>query len=207
MSSSLLLVSRLDDDDNNNDTTTTARATTTTTNETAIVVDSFHQAMSRYHLLAAMQEDPLHKKRRRRQRRRSRMVLGGATGLIVGTLVLGPIGGVAIGVVGVVLSRTASKIGEKRKDIRVQREWERWQASERQSWDSHNLRSSGGDDATTTTSTAATAAADVVIPPIQHIPEAYGFADDNVIDNNEPRGTRRRIFGHGVRHVQSRSTQ
>lgn len=79
----------------------------------------------RHRLSAAMNEDPLHKKYRRRQRRRSRMVMGGATGFVLGTFVLGPFGAVVGLATGAALARTASKIGEKRKDSRVNRERER----------------------------------------------------------------------------------
>lgn len=74
---------------------------------------------------AALLEDPLRKKTRRRRRRRGRMMAGGAAGFVVGTILLGPIGGVIIGASAVGISRTASKIGERRKDKRVKKRLER----------------------------------------------------------------------------------
>ena len=44
------------------------------------------------------------------------------TGFVVGTFVLGPVGGLAGATTGAVISRTASKIGERRKDRRLARE-------------------------------------------------------------------------------------
>ncbi|KAG7363152.1 hypothetical protein IV203_026512 [Nitzschia inconspicua] len=90
------------------------------------------QRMMRYRLLAAIREDPLDRKRRRRRRRRVRMVAGGVTGFVFGTFVLGPIGGVAGATAGAALARTASKIGEKRKDGRVERERDRLETEQQQ---------------------------------------------------------------------------
>lgn len=65
-------------------------------------------------------EDPSRKKIRRRRRRRMRMVVSGATGFVVGSLFLGPIGAVAGAATGATIARVASKSGERRKDKRVQ---------------------------------------------------------------------------------------
>ena len=73
-------------------------------------------------LPAAALEDPLHKKYRRRIRRRGRMIAGGAVGVVVGSILLGPVGAIAFGFGGASVARTASKAGEKRKDRRVRRQ-------------------------------------------------------------------------------------
>ena len=99
------------------------------------------QEVSPYHQVQVIQasnnpsypyiEDPLQKKLRRRRRRRGRMAVGGVSGFVVGSLVLGPIGAVVGTVTGVTLARGVSKIGEKRKDRRVRRQLERAQAESR----------------------------------------------------------------------------
>eukprot|EP00980_Cylindrotheca_fusiformis_P029181 scaffold22742_cov139-Cylindrotheca_fusiformis.AAC.14 len=67
----------------------------------------------------ALYEDPKHKKYRRRRRRRARMILGGAGGIVVGAILLGPIGAV-VGALGTAtVTRAASKARERRKDERV----------------------------------------------------------------------------------------
>eukprot|EP00538_Stauroneis_constricta_P002062 CAMPEP_0119557212 /NCGR_PEP_ID=MMETSP1352-20130426/8948_1 /TAXON_ID=265584 /ORGANISM="Stauroneis constricta, Strain CCMP1120" /LENGTH=111 /DNA_ID=CAMNT_0007604279 /DNA_START=139 /DNA_END=474 /DNA_ORIENTATION=- len=67
-------------------------------------------------------EDPKHKKSRRRQRRRIRMAAGGVGGFVVGGALLGPVGACAGCVSGVAMSRAASRVGERWKDDRLQRE-------------------------------------------------------------------------------------
>ena len=61
------------------------------------------------------------KKQRRRRRRRGRMIIAGATGFIVGAMVLGPIGAYAGALGGAAVAHGASKAGERRKDRRVAR--------------------------------------------------------------------------------------
>jgi len=78
-------------------------------------------------LPAAALENPIHKKYRRRNRRRGRMVAGGAAGFVLGSILLGPIGAVALGIGGAHAIRAASKRGERRKDRRVQRQIEQLQ--------------------------------------------------------------------------------
>jgi len=73
-------------------------------------------------LPAAALEDPMHKKYRRRIRRRGRMIAGGAAGFVVGSIILGPFGAIALGFGGVSVARSASKAGERRKDRRVRRQ-------------------------------------------------------------------------------------
>ena len=114
-------------------------------------------------LARAMMEDPFAKKYRRRKRRRSRMVVGGATGFVVGTMVFGPIGGLAGLATAVAVTRTASKLGERRKDGRVRRERERLEEER------NSLRESGS-----------SAESPVIL-------EAYGYADPS-----ERRRSRRR---------------
>jgi len=65
------------------------------------------------------EEDAAEKKKRRRRRRRVRMAVGAASGIVVGGVILGPVGVVAGAVTGVVVTRAASKHGERRKDARV----------------------------------------------------------------------------------------
>jgi hypothetical protein len=67
-------------------------------------------------------EDPLHKKARRRRRRRVRMMMSGATGFVVGSLFMGPIGAIVGATTGATVARAASKAGERRKDKKVQRQ-------------------------------------------------------------------------------------
>ncbi|KAL3934853.1 MAG: hypothetical protein SGARI_003210 [Bacillariaceae sp.] len=146
--------------------TTHATTTTTTDDSDSMVlavseepqivtpVYSSRLDIRRNKLARAMMEDPFAKKFRRRKRRRSRMVLSGATGFVVGTMVFGPVGGLA-GLAGAVaVARTASKLGEKRKDGRVKRERERQQEE----------RSSIGESGSS-----------AVVSPV--IMEAYGVAD------------------------------
>lgn len=75
-----------------------------------------------YGLSDAHYEDAWSKKWRRRKRRRARMVIGGMTGFVAGTFLLGPLGGLAGAATGAVMSRTVSKVGERRKDRRLARE-------------------------------------------------------------------------------------
>jgi hypothetical protein len=139
---------------------------------TVTPVYSSRQDIRRSKLARAMLEDPFHKKNRRRKRRRARMVLGGATGIVVGTMFFGPIGGIAGLATAVAVTRTASKLGEKLKDRRVERERERL-AEERNN----------------TSNTASTET------PI--ILEAYGYADPSERPSRgrrhvHPRSTRTR---------------
>ncbi|KAL3943394.1 MAG: hypothetical protein SGBAC_002519 [Bacillariaceae sp.] len=78
-------------------------------------------------LPAAALEDPMHKKYRRRIRRRGRMIAFGAAGFVVGSIVLGPFGAVALGVGGASAAKAASKAGERRKDKRVRKKIQRMQ--------------------------------------------------------------------------------
>eukprot|EP00980_Cylindrotheca_fusiformis_P029728 scaffold23796_cov181-Cylindrotheca_fusiformis.AAC.1 len=78
----------------------------------------------RFRMPAALLEDPLHKKYRRRRRRRARMVLGGASGLLLGSFLLGPIGAVAIALGTASVVRASSKARERKKDERVRRQLE-----------------------------------------------------------------------------------
>lgn len=73
----------------------------------------------------ALFEDPAAKKIRRRRRRRSRMIVGGVTGFVAGTVVLGPLVGIAGAAAAVVVTRSVSKMGERRKDRRLERDRER----------------------------------------------------------------------------------
>jgi hypothetical protein len=72
-------------------------------------------------------EDPLHKKRRRRRRRKGRMYMSGVAGFVMGTVALGPVGGIIFAISGAVIVRKTSKNGERRKDRRVQRQLEHLQ--------------------------------------------------------------------------------
>lgn len=146
------------------------------------------QEMRRYQLLAAIQEDPFHKKRRRRRRRRGRMMVGGITGFVFGTFVLGPIGGVAGATAGAVLARTASKVGEKRKDARVQRERNSLETEHHQQEDSNDAEN------------YYTGFGESNNPPIQ---EAYATADPTERSRN---GSRRRRSGR-YRHSRSNRTR
>lgn len=146
-----------------------------------------HQEMRRYHLLTAIQEDPFHKKCRRRRRRRGRMMVGGITGFVFGTFVLGPIGGVAGATAGAVLARTASKVGEKRKDVRVQRERNRYETEQHQHEENYSVNDYPS-------------SAERNSPPIQ---EAYATADPIERYNN---GSRSRRSGR-YRHSRSSRTR
>lgn len=70
----------------------------------------------------AVQDEAMSKKIRRRRRRRARMAAAGAGGAIIGGVALGPLGAVAGGVGAAAATRAASKLGEKKKDRRVERE-------------------------------------------------------------------------------------
>ncbi|CAJ1949352.1 unnamed protein product [Cylindrotheca closterium] len=83
-------------------------------------------------LPAAALEDPLRKKYRRRTRRRGRMLVGGAAGFVVGSILLGPIGAVALGIGGASVVKSASKARERRKDRRVQRQIQQFQRQREQ---------------------------------------------------------------------------
>jgi hypothetical protein len=75
--------------------------------------------------LSGLYEDPFHKKHRRRRRRRARMIVAGASACVVGSVLLGPFGAVALGFAAVGMTRSASKSGEKRKDEKVRRQLQR----------------------------------------------------------------------------------
>ena len=66
-------------------------------------------------------EDPSQKRKRRRRRRRRRMVAAAIGCGVVGGVFLGPIGLAAGAASGAFVLRTASKIGERRKDARTAR--------------------------------------------------------------------------------------
>jgi hypothetical protein len=66
-------------------------------------------------------EGPSQKQKRRRRRRRRRMVVAAVGCGAVGGLFLGPVGLVAGAASGAFVLRTASKIGERRKDARTAR--------------------------------------------------------------------------------------
>jgi hypothetical protein len=147
------------------------------------------QQMQRYRLLASIREDPINKKRRRRRRRRARMMVGGVTGFVFGTFVLGPLGGVAGATAGAVLARTASKIGEKRKDIRVERERGRLESEQQPQFEipigQGVMAIDNGDNN-------------------HEIQEAYATADTE--QEEEDRGSGRR-FRRGGRYRHSRSSR
>merc|ERR1712232_1496687 len=73
-------------------------------------------------LPAAALEDPYRKKYRRRVRRRGRMIAGGAAGFVVGSVILGPLGAIALGFGAASAAGSLSKRGERRKDKRVRRQ-------------------------------------------------------------------------------------
>jgi len=75
-------------------------------------------------LPAAALEDPSRKKHRRRVRRRGRMIVGGAAGFVVGSVILGPLGAIAFGFGAASAAKALSKRGERRKDKRVRRQIE-----------------------------------------------------------------------------------
>lgn len=79
------------------------------------------------YLPAAALENTAHKKYRRCKRRRRRMVLGGATGFVVGSILLGPFGGIALGFGGASATKAISKARERRKDRRVRKRIQRLQ--------------------------------------------------------------------------------
>jgi len=64
-------------------------------------------------------ESPWERKCRRRQRRKARMVVGGLTGLVVGTVILCVPGAILGSVVGVWATRSISKRRERLKDERI----------------------------------------------------------------------------------------
>lgn len=70
----------------------------------------------------AVQNEARSVKTRRRRRRRVRMAAAGVTGAVVGGIALGPLGAAAGGVGAAAATRAVSKLGEKRKDRRVERE-------------------------------------------------------------------------------------
>jgi hypothetical protein len=73
-------------------------------------------------LPSAVYEDPMRKKLRRRRRRRARMIVVGASGCVVGSVLLGPFGAFALGFAAAGMTRSATKAGERRKDERIRRE-------------------------------------------------------------------------------------
>jgi hypothetical protein len=80
-----------------------------------------------FSLPSAVFEDPMHKKLRRRRRRRARMVVVGASACVVGSVLLGPFGAIALGFAAVGMTRSASKSGERKKDERLRRQLQRQQ--------------------------------------------------------------------------------
>jgi len=81
---------------------------------------------------AAALEDPHRKKYRRRVRRRRRMIAGGAAGFVVGSVLLGPLGAIALGFGAASATRSLSKRGERRKDKRVRRQIQQAQQQHQQ---------------------------------------------------------------------------
>lgn len=77
---------------------------------------------------SAMLELPLQKKLRRQKRRRARMIAVGATGFVVGSILLGPIGGALIGGASAGITKSVNKRAERKKDKRVMRQFRQRQA-------------------------------------------------------------------------------
>ena len=99
-------------------------AASTMANSVDPLTEEQQQALSVVVTVPPDSNDPAHepiyiKKLRRRRRRRGRMIIAGATGFIVGAMVLGPIGAYAGAVGGAAIAHGASKAGERRKDRRV----------------------------------------------------------------------------------------
>jgi hypothetical protein len=71
----------------------------------------------------ALLEDPIYKRLRRKRRRRARMTMAGMGGFVMGSFIGGPIVGAVIGIAAAKTAKSASKLGERRKDKRVNRQW------------------------------------------------------------------------------------
>ena len=105
--------------------TTTTYASATTPTNAVVPYDADAYGVSPHSQpdsIRATEDEALAKKNRRRMRRRARMAAAGVGGAIVGGIALGPLGAAAGGVGAAAATRAASKLGEKRKDRRVERE-------------------------------------------------------------------------------------
>ena len=102
-------------------------AVTTATNQDSSRTTTATRRPTNTNIPSAMLEDPRHKKLRRRRRREARMVASGTTGFIIGTLFLGPIGGILVGATSAGITKSASKLAERRKDKRVMRQFQKMQ--------------------------------------------------------------------------------
>jgi len=114
----------------NYNTSTVTTATTypspyATTPTNAVVPYAFNDYNSSYNStdsVSAVENEAKALKTRRRRRRRARMAAAGVSGAIVGGIALGPLGAAAGGVAAAAATRAVSKLGERRKDGRVERE-------------------------------------------------------------------------------------
>lgn len=109
-------------------TTTTYASSHGETTPTDAVIPYGSHAVTPYDLhnsgsptsVSSMQSEAMATKARRRRRRRVRMAAAGVTGAVVGGIALGPLGAAAGGVGAAAATRAASKLGERRKDRRVE---------------------------------------------------------------------------------------
>jgi hypothetical protein len=103
-------------------TTTYGSATTPTAAMVPYDADAYGVNQYSQPETRAVEDEALSKKHRRRRRRRARMAAAGVGGAIIGGIALGPLGAAAGGVGAAAATRAASKLGERRKDRRVERE-------------------------------------------------------------------------------------
>jgi hypothetical protein len=72
--------------------------------------------------IGILQAERMATKKRRRRRRASRTTIAAVSGVVVGGITLGPFGAIAGGIGAAVAARGACKLGERRKDRRVERQ-------------------------------------------------------------------------------------
>ena len=103
--------------------TTTITPYPPSTHDTAIVPYS-SRSVNPYSAesIRALQDEAMATKQRRRRRRRIRTSVAAVSGAVVGGVALGPLGAIAGGVGAAAATRGACKLGERRKDRRVEKQ-------------------------------------------------------------------------------------
>ena len=72
--------------------------------------------------IRTLQDEAMATKQRRRRRRRTRTTVAAVSGVVLGGITLGPLGAIAGGVGAAAATRGACKLGERRKDRRVEKQ-------------------------------------------------------------------------------------
>jgi hypothetical protein len=72
--------------------------------------------------IRTLQDEATVTKQRRRRRRRTRTTVAAVSGVVVGGIALGPLGAIAGGIGAAAATRGACKLGERRKDRRVEKQ-------------------------------------------------------------------------------------